>query len=646
MHPRATALIFACAISALATEAQAVGFGRVGGVAVLGQPLNLPITLRLEPGEQVEPGCVAAEVVAGESRFLREQVNVRIEPPAGSGDWVARIATTAPVLEPIVEITLTVGCERRFSRRFMAFADPPLGRNLRSEAEPVADAPATVPLARAVDSPAVASTEALPPVAARARRRAPAAEPGTSAAPAPRQPVKPRSVVRRPAAPAPATVSADNGGRLLLEIGGPRLKLDMEDPVFVAPAPVADGPAASAPGDTSVSESDRLQLLEKALADLQRESQTSRDATGALKAQLAQAENRNRALPWLASLLILSLGVTGWLAWRMRRQPLGADEPVQWWTPAGTPVPEATDTGPVPMPPPSNIGDLDNEPEPLSASAVSSAPPTMPMGSIVLPPAAERSAGLPVASYERTSVLSGPVPAAVLETAVAPDAAATREVSVEELLDLEQQAEFFIALGQEEAAVELLMSHLRSTGGMSPLPYTKLLEIYRRQDDRDSFERIRARFNRRFNAYAPDWDDGPLSGRALEDYPEVIAHLQALWPTPLDAMAMLEAMLFRRDDAHELFDLPAYKDVLLLYSLARDLWQQGGAHLAAIDVLLPLEDQADIEHVTLDQDRLDTPTDAPNQDLAAAVLPTASTPAPDDGRRANEDALPGEGKKP
>jgi hypothetical protein len=169
--------------------------------------------------------------------------------------------------------------------------------------------------------------------------------------------------------------------------------------------------------------------------------------------------------------------------------------------------------------------------------------------------------------------------------------ATPRELSVEELLDLEQQADFFIALGQEDAAVDLLMSHLRSAGGQSPLPYTKLLEIYRRQGDRSAYERTRARFNRRFNAYAPDWDTGPGAGRPLEDYPETVALLESAWHSPIDAMALLEGLLFKRDDTSELFDLPAYRDVLLLYSLARDLWQHGGGHTGTqVDVLLPLDD--------------------------------------------------------
>ena len=38
---------------------------------------------------------------------------------------------------------------------------------------------------------------------------------------------------------------------------------------------------------------------------------------------------------------------------------------------------------------------------------------------------------------------------------------------VDELIDLEQQAEFFLVLGEEESAIDLLMSHLRSSGGTS-----------------------------------------------------------------------------------------------------------------------------------------------------------------------------------
>jgi pilus assembly protein FimV len=164
---------------------------------------------------------------------------------------------------------------------------------------------------------------------------------------------------------------------------------------------------------------------------------------------------------------------------------------------------------------------------------------------------------------------------------------ALRDVSIEELIDLEQQADFFVALDQDDAAVNLLNDHLRQTGGASPLPYLKLLEIYRRRGDRNDYERCRVRFNQRFNAYAPDWEVGLQSGRDLASYPDITPRLQQVWRRPLDSMAELEALLFRRSRG-ELFDLPAYREVLFLYAVARDLLDHETTDTGRVDVLLPL----------------------------------------------------------
>ncbi len=187
---------------------------------------------------------------------------------------------------------------------------------------------------------------------------------------------------------------------------------------------------------------------------------------------------------------------------------------------------------------------------------------------------------LPLEAFERTDVL--PPPARV-------DNGAPRDVSIEELLDLEQQAEFFIVLGQDDAAIDLLFQHLRNTGGGSPLPYLKLLEIYRRRGEREPYEHTREQFNQRFNAYAPEWDVDLQQGRSLEDYPGVLPRLQQVWPRPLDAMAELEALMFRKSRG-ELFELPAYREVLFLYSLARDLLDREAAGSTDVDLLLPLAD--------------------------------------------------------
>lgn len=169
-----------------------------------------------------------------------------------------------------------------------------------------------------------------------------------------------------------------------------------------------------------------------------------------------------------------------------------------------------------------------------------------------------------------------------------------RAVSVEELIDLEQQAEFFVVLGQDEAAVELLTSHLESSTEQSPLPYLKLLDIFKRRGARTDYEQLRERFNRRFAGHAPDWETGLQGGRSLEDYPSIVADLQSLWSSPQRALAVLQISLLRpaleggsADAEHQAFDLPAYRELMMLYSVARDLSEANAGGL--VDFSLPLD---------------------------------------------------------
>ena len=229
-------------------------------------------------------------------------------------------------------------------------------------------------------------------------------------------------------------------------------------------------------------------------------------------------------------------------------------------------------------------------PAAAAASAAAAAAAVQP-GRADTPPADARTVGLSPSAMRATDMAEDP---ATQRTQPLPpsrrgDEGAPRDVSIEELIDLEQQAEFFVVLGQDESAIDLLVDHLRNTGGGSPLPYLKLLEIYGRRGDREAYERTRGRFNHRFNAYAPDWGADLAHGRSLEDYPGVLPRLEQVWPRPLDSMAELEALLFRKSRG-ELFDLPAYREVLFLYALSRDRLDREGADSGTVDLLLPLSD--------------------------------------------------------
>ncbi|MBW8756765.1 MAG: hypothetical protein JF586_04060 [Burkholderiales bacterium] len=548
--------------------------------------------VHVEPGERFTGDCLSAKVYYGDSLLPPNAVRTEVLPGATDDALTLRVITSMAVSEPILEVVVGIACDRHFSRRFSVFADPPtLAAGPAQVAPPpqaaapvagtapvaVAPAPSGYGTAYAADGSASAARGTRPRVLRKGPTMALANEIGAAAAA--RRPATDHGVAKRDARSTPAPAA---GSRLLLEPGAPHLRLDMEEPVIPPPS-AASG---AAPGLAGLEDDDVRQLmaLQQSLDNARRDTQSQRDQTARLQAELrqakAKADSGDAWTPWLLALLAVAAAAIAGLAWKLRQQTRVAHS--DWFNQSA--LGPATAVPPVADLPPAAL---------VTAPAVAAADRSVPAAPTPveapladLPLLDEGDArGVPVVDHSATR------PFDRHSLAAAAAAGTPRELSVEELLDLEQQADFFIALGQEDAAVDLLMSHLRSAGGQSPLPYTKLLEIYRRQGDRAAYERTRARFNRRFNAYAPDWDTGPTAGRSLEDYPETIAQLERAWHSPLDAMAMLESLLFKRDDTSELFDLPAYRDVLVLYSLARDLWQHGGGLGGTqIDVLLPLDD--------------------------------------------------------
>ena len=585
-------IIFAA--TALATQqVWALGFGRAVSDAVLGQAFTFTVPINVDPGERFGLDCMSTEVYYGDVQVLPNAVRTDLQRGTADNTWIVRITATAPVEEPIVEVALSAGCERRFTRRFTLFADPPSLGTTAAQVAPASDADARAETPAARDSAtSLSSTSATGLSAGRAARHGASAvgtgrprvvrkgptmalanelDAAPAAAPSARHVVDAGSA--RKAGPRVATPSPDEAPRLVLDTGVPHLKMDMEEPII--PVPSAAAGATIGLSDLDDPDTRQLRALEQSIQAVKHDSQLQREQAQKLQAELAQSQSRSDWLPWLAGLLAIALAAICALAWRLRQRNRIAHS--DWFNESrlGASTPEPAETPPALAPAADS-----RERAPVPAASADAFADSQYLD--------DSDAG--GVSVVHDVAATRPLDRQAMAAAVVKEAT-PRELSVEELLDLEQQADFFIALGQEDAAVDLLMSHLRSAGGQSPLPYTKLLEIYRRQGDRSAYERTRARFNRRFNAYAPDWDTGPGAGRPLEDYPETVALLESAWHSPIDAMALLEGLLFKRDDTSELFDLPAYRDVLLLYSLARDLWQHGGGHTGTqVDVLLPLDD--------------------------------------------------------
>ena len=498
---------------------------------VLGQPLNFSVQVRTDTGEPVTPECIAAEVLVGGRKLPAAQVRTALESLGPEGARV-RVTTLQGIDGSVVSVQLALGCQARVTRRYM----------LMAEAAAVVGAPAV------------------------------------TAAPAAPRPVKAERV---------ASV-------------GPRLRLEPAEPVLSAESAaveqaievVAQAATAMRAAMAAASASEqRIKALERSVEQARSEATTQRDLVSQLQAEAAAATDAGRWLwPLLLALFAAAL-LAAALAWRLWKRPAAA-QPVHGWR-------EATESAFDALAPEQGPGRSATSPTPFVASDLVLPSSATPTGAGPLAPASARAVTVAAARSwgGADSPPPAPVPAsqrtAPLLAAGGEGDGAPRDVSIEELIDLEQQAEFFVVLGQDAAAIDLLVEHLRLTGGGSPLPYLKLLEIYHRLGEQAAYERTRGRFNERFNAFAPAWAEGLQQGRGLEDYPGVVPRLTQVWSRPLDAMAELEALLFRKSRG-DLFDLPAYREVLFLYALARDLFDRESAGAMDVDLLLPIHAQDDL----------------------------------------------------
>ena len=323
-----------------------------------------------------------------------------------------------------------------------------------------------------------------------------------------------------------------------------------------APASSAESSSPGLLSDADQRQRDREKLLglEERFERQRREAQATQQELAAMQAKLREAEQVRRADPAIYGLMtiIAALLITvAVLVFRLSR----AQNQRRW-------VDEAR----------ALKEDLSPPPE-----VPSSMQRTVPQG--VMPPFNE-------ATMTSMRVLTEPPGDAVNHPTI-PAPRGRRELSAEELIDLEQQADFFIALGEEDQAIDLLMSHVRSSGGTSPMPYLKLLGIFHGRSDSDAYERMRERFNRRFNSFAPSWESYGRQTRTLESYEPEFKRVMAAWNTSSNVVALLQTLLYRRDASTEVFELPAYEELLFLYAIARDVLE----HMTnpdGVDLLLPL----------------------------------------------------------
>lgn len=579
----------ACILLSTAFSSSAVTLGRHSGAALVGQPLDVRVQLLVGPDEDAVNQCVTTDVFYGDAQVFAGSVRSTPQKAAGADAQASvRIQSSLPVNEPIVTLYVKAGCSNPFTRRYVLLAELASDPAVAGSASPpaVLAAPLRPPSVDVPNSPRSAATPASGGGAASsgASSRPGAAAPG-SATPssAPRAP----SVVRR-VAPAPARApAAAPAARLQLDLldlapgveRDPTLKLStllLSEPGSSDEARAAAAErwkAINATPEDILRDARKLSTLEAEAGEL-RSAQTRDQASLAeLKSQLAQARDQRYSNPLvhaLGALLLLALLLLAFV-WRRKSREQGAGGSRAWWSShpddktaadkLGQPV-VRTPVAVVPVPAAVvddgqdvdfNLGDDSsfdalNPPKPGATRARRSTS------------SADAVPALPNRDKREfsSSAIGG-----------------SRSIATEELFDIQQQADFFVSLGEDGQAIEVLRNHLAESHEPSALAYLDLFKLYHRLGRRQDYDLLRDEFNQVFNAGAPPFDHYADAGRGLEAYETAFSRIQSLWPEPR-VLDLIEQSIFRdaSDDEVEVFDLEAYRELLLLHAIAKDLIQR------------------------------------------------------------------------
>jgi len=152
------------------------------------------------------------------------------------------------------------------------------------------------------------------------------------------------------------------------------------------------------------------------------------------------------------------------------------------------------------------------------------------------------------------------------------DSSKTADTSSESILDIRQQAEFFVSLGQTERALVVLKKQIAESSVPSPAIYLDLLSLFHSLGYKTDFREYRTAFNRLFNCVLPDFPAYHLEGTDLLAYPDELARLTQVWNRK-EVLSYLHACIFRSEQvsAQPSFELAAFRDLLLLQAIAEQV---------------------------------------------------------------------------
>lgn len=546
-----------------------LSLGQASGRVAIGQPVVLSVPITGTPEEVISDLCATAKVLFAESPVAKKAVSVSVEAGGQGRPAMIHVRTAEVVDEPYVSVEIRAGCTAPQVRQYVFLADflPDDSKLSKSVVVPGVGHEVTADLSIS-GSRSDKSTSALTTTPKGTPPKGQSSAGVGKTARAFSKSTTEKTIHRLELDPLVLTEDVANWLPALRLSGA--LPVFMEEPneELEKHRILLRGiwAALNETPERWVEATAGVEDVQNQLAQLKVQLQSARQSESDLQAQLL-LESETRYVNPLVAFLALSLlvAVASLIVVVMRSRQLNAGRR-EWWKGRAGKEQIAVDLADQPGQPP--VRDTGSSKWGDGASQLDVDLNTL------FPPEASLSKvnhGRDVPSQTPPNDSSGFMPSVLTD--------GNRSVATEELFDLQQQVEFFISLGQSEQAIDILNAHIADGHQASPLAYLDLLKLYHHAGDRESYEQLRSVFNGKFNGRVPSFEDHSLSRRGLERYEKAFSRIQALWPRK-EVLSLIEASLFRQSSSEndEVFDLEAYRELLLLYGIAHEIVYDADVH--------------------------------------------------------------------
>lgn len=561
-----------------------MGFSNLTVQSGLGQQLRAQLELTGNDASEIEQSCFKAKVESPDGNLLAP-VNVTLI-QKGNARFLT-LVTRKDLLEPAVKIMVDMGCEIQLHREFLILLDPPQFTSVVPPA--IASAPKTV-----INNKENAATgqQAVPAVEKSSRRKVKrnpeASEIVAAPVEVPAAKKKPSRQTENKTNTNPPQQTAEPKDTLKLSDDLPILSqgLRLSDQLSTsrgAQSNIEDLRAAQAQLAAMLRDEkpvpvsqEKLQGEQQKILSLQQEAQQLKRQSQLDKAALEEARENSFSRNWMMGLgafIVAGLAIIALLLLyvsRMRKKMHAT-----WWQqkePASEPeskknIEEIVDSiqasyGPTTTSSLYQVHD-DEDDRPANSRPVTA-------------PVRKSTADSSLGKLETPSVFSKAyVPTLEDSNSSTFNFFSTKgqSVKVEEISDVTQEAEFWISVNDPQRAIEILEPQADVDQPESPVPWLYLLDLYRVTASKEKYDALRDRFIVFFNANIPEFETDPatLPSRHLDDFEHLMNRICQMWSSN-DILPFLESLLVDDRDGKRMgFELPVYRDILLLISVANEL---------------------------------------------------------------------------